>query len=309
MAFTSGNSIADLQTLLKNKSNDMDAFKSAFDAFASHWRLLDRAAFSSAASDWQALQDRYSHAKLIAEGEIALSYLNPMPASTILASSWDDVIAALQKKDGVVSPGDLQDLWIRLQNAQKRPIVAKAMVQPTATDWPLQAYQAADKAVKGIESIPKAAADEIGSHPWFALGAGTIAMIAIGGGLLIFAVPFLLPLLQTQSAVKKLGRGITRTIGMARVNTEFAVPRTERMPPKTVHMRRVDVTQDMPTVHVQPSTKSYSEAEWEPEPETEHDPETERHSKYAPSTIRPRTERAKTLRSIYSSHRTKTTPA
>jgi hypothetical protein len=97
--------------------------------------------------DWTTLQGRYKEAisKVPSSPPFGIS-----PNAYTTEDEYQGILRALQQVDGEVSKGDLQDIWNRL-TGEVGP-VEETVPQPTAPDSDLQAYKAADKAVKTVEA-------------------------------------------------------------------------------------------------------------------------------------------------------------
>lgn len=171
--------VAELEDLLKAKDYAFAQLRAAFDGFGSSWQDSDSAAFNDWLHDWTAINDRYALARRNAQNAIdgASSIVSH---SVILADGqYKDVLATLSANPQAMgqTKGDFQDLNDRLAAAIKKPIAYPNMPQPTSTDIDLVTYQAAGKAVKGIETAAKAGMSTGGK---VAIGVGIGLAAAVG---------------------------------------------------------------------------------------------------------------------------------
>jgi hypothetical protein len=145
-------SVAELKDLLANKDAKLSQLAAGLASFDTTWKARDAVTESAWQKDYQALLSRYHSAKVLAEVEIAAAETAPLPDNAIPATTvYDGVLNALQKTSGVVSPGDLQDVWDRLVAAQGAPIPEPTNPQPKpGTDLGLTWYQSLDAFARGI---------------------------------------------------------------------------------------------------------------------------------------------------------------
>jgi hypothetical protein len=175
----------ELRDLVKAKDYDIDQIQKAYDDFAPSWQTQDAAGAADWLVDWKRFRDRYTAARL--RSTIALTAADVVPGPDNLKpveTVWQGVLDALTVKG--TSPagtkGNFQELHNRFATAQKKPVDFSKQPTPIAIDTDLQAYQGADKVVKGIEAGKKAAEKAAGSFladnwPWILGGA-----LALGFG-------------------------------------------------------------------------------------------------------------------------------
>ena len=130
MTIAGAHTVAELIDLVKAKDYVIGEMQNGYDSFQDTWKATDAPTQSKWLDDWNALKTRYGRAHLLAEVEIANAKIQPLPNDVIPAeTAWTSILRALQKIEGVVSPGDLQDLYMRLSNAGK-PVPTPRIPQP-----------------------------------------------------------------------------------------------------------------------------------------------------------------------------------
>jgi hypothetical protein len=102
-------------------------------------------------NDYAILKARYKVARDSAQTQIDLNKYSFIPDAATPAQKWfDAILVSLQiNYPGPYVKGDLPDVVTR-SGANTGP-----MIQPTATDYDLKGYQAADTTLKTIESVTK----------------------------------------------------------------------------------------------------------------------------------------------------------
>jgi hypothetical protein len=150
--------VAELKDLLAAKDYTIGQLDRAYADFAPTWVARDSAAFTDWTSDWNAFHKRYDTARTAAQRAIDFAKLNVAPESLLVAEDeYGAVLKALKQIDGTITKGDLQDLYDRIAGAGKTPDLSRTP-QPAATDMDLRAYSAADRTLKAVEAVGKAAA-------------------------------------------------------------------------------------------------------------------------------------------------------
>lgn len=171
---------ADVADLLRTKDYEIAQLDAAQKAFAPKWAGSDPAAAAQWSNDYRAFLLRYAAAKAAAQKTLASTSLGVPDDFTPDPSDYRAILLALQKTPGVTSPGDFQDLWSRLTTAQDAPIFEDiAIVQPTATDWDLSVYKAADSGVKAVQGAAAALTPSTGTSLLLVAALAALAVIAV----------------------------------------------------------------------------------------------------------------------------------
>jgi hypothetical protein len=204
-------SLDELKDLLVAKDQEMVALEKAWRAFDPTWMGLDSAGDNAWLADFNALKARYAAARTVANAKAASAVdTSPSrkPDNEIVADAeYRGVLSALQKQSGLVSPGDLQDLWNRLQGVQNAhavsvgqapaPIAEAPVWQPgKGSDVDENRLKMADSSIAGAVAVamaqaglipdpsnpyrqPPPGAKKTGIGTWLVLGGGlTLAGIA-----------------------------------------------------------------------------------------------------------------------------------
>jgi hypothetical protein len=107
------------------------------------------------AADTNAMVNRYGAARAIATGIAPGSLFDATSIADAYNAAYAGVLRALQRMHGAVSPGDLQDVWARLQRAQA--FAEGATPQPTTPDEQLLAFQTVDRGIRAGERAARGA--------------------------------------------------------------------------------------------------------------------------------------------------------
>jgi len=108
--------IAELSDLLEAKDPLIPALEQNWRVFHPIWMQTNPGADAAFKKDLDDLKSRYSRETLMLHTVID-AVPSFMENITPAEDAYAGVISALQKHPGVVSPGDLQDLWNRLNDA------------------------------------------------------------------------------------------------------------------------------------------------------------------------------------------------
>jgi hypothetical protein len=113
--------VSDVKDLLAARDYAHAQLDKAYADFAPLWASKDGVTFAAWTNDWTAQSQRYQTARSKASTMIAVSNLDPEPAWLIPAQGTYDAILTAEKASwpsaNVVSPGDFDDLNVRLSNA------------------------------------------------------------------------------------------------------------------------------------------------------------------------------------------------
>lgn len=125
-------SVAELRDLVASHDYELAQLAQAYADFAPNWVKQDPTAFVNWTNDWDAMNKRYQAARSMAENSFTAAKLSPIPDKDLPANApWTAILRALKKIDGVVSPGDLQDLYTRFTAAGAKAVDFSKMPQPT----------------------------------------------------------------------------------------------------------------------------------------------------------------------------------
>ena len=167
MTILGQHSVTELKDLLKAKDSNLADMAKAASSFGPKWKVSDPSSYSAWMSDYNLLKAGYSLAAIEAKAEILGGEMTPfvsddnIPAET----GYQAVISSLQKTPGVVSTGDFQDLFSRIQTAQKQagqaPYKESPTPQPTkGSDTDLNTMNAATDALNSLPTgVPKSPND------------------------------------------------------------------------------------------------------------------------------------------------------
>lgn len=129
----------------------------AFNSFGPKWQTSDPTAYNAWLTDYNNLKSAYNMASTEAKAEITLGEMTPLISDDNLPAEtgYQAVISSLQKVSGLVSPGDFQDVFTRINNAMlaanQGPIVETPLVQPAkGTDTDLNVLQTTNALAKGL---------------------------------------------------------------------------------------------------------------------------------------------------------------
>lgn len=170
------NTVGDVVDLLNAKTYDVNRLEANIFAFQPHWGQVDPSALNDFMYDWTEFLARWGTAVDAANGTIRA--LPNAPLALIPdQGDFDALLRALKKVDGVISKGDYDDLWKRLNDANTQwggnaDFSNWNTPQPTMPDADITALQLADE-VLGSPSSHKAAESELKKDL-------TIAGVAIG---------------------------------------------------------------------------------------------------------------------------------
>jgi hypothetical protein len=193
-------SLAELKDLLVAKDQEMTRLESSWRGFDPTWMSYDSAADNAWMSDFNALKARYGAARAVANRAIALSDAAPdkQPERDIPADAeYRGILRALKAQDGVVSSGDLQDLFTRLQVVinQRNAATGQSPVSIGAPVWqPMKGSDAdlsATNSISGMVNLAMASAglSVPGGEPnTEKKKTGTFKLLALGGGLTLGAI-------------------------------------------------------------------------------------------------------------------------
>lgn len=151
-------SVTELKDLLKAKDSEMSDMAKAVADFGDTWKANDQEAYNSWMSQYDTLKSSYSRASVLAKAEIFAGSITPFVSDDNLPAEtgYQQIISSLQQTPGVVSNGDFQDLFTRIQAARTvsglQQYVETPITQPSkGSDTDLNLLQAADKAQKQID--------------------------------------------------------------------------------------------------------------------------------------------------------------
>ncbi len=202
-------SVAELRDLLVAKDQEMKALEDAWRAYDPTWMGVDSAGDNVWMADFNTLKARYGAARGSANAAIALGEASKKPDNEIAADGeYRGVLRALQVQSGLVSAGDLQDLWNRLQNAMTAHAVASGFKPPVihvpGGVWqPTKGSDVDLNRLQGLENDPIATSVGLAMHaaglgrdptnpltppPPPSKGPGVGTLLAIGGGLTLAAI-------------------------------------------------------------------------------------------------------------------------
>ena len=184
MTIAGQHSVTELKALLANKDSELADMAKAVDEFGDTWKSQDPNAFNAWNKQYLTLKYLYNKAYVLAKAEIFAGELTPfisddnIPAET----GYQQIISSLQQTPGVVSSGDFQDLFNRIQAARNSaglPAYEETpLVQPTkGSDTDLNLLQSADQAAKALDKAGKAADKALPSKATLGIG---IAILGIG---------------------------------------------------------------------------------------------------------------------------------
>lgn len=159
MTILGQHSVEDLQDLVKSTDYSVNTIQKTYDGFAADWKSKDPLVHADWLTDWTMLRGRYKEAReKAAKGIQAAELLWNIRNSVIPAEPrYQDILVSLHKDPkGPYVKGDLQDLYNRFADAQKKPIIFN-QPQPTGSDVDLLVYSGADKTIKAGETAAKEA--------------------------------------------------------------------------------------------------------------------------------------------------------
>jgi hypothetical protein len=163
MTIAGAHTVAELIDLVAAKDYVIGRMQKSYDSISSDWQSKDAPTQSKWLSDWNALKGRYGRAHALADIEIANAKIQPVPNSVIPAeTTYNLILSSLQKTSGVVSPGDLQDLYNRLSAAGQAQQLAFSVPQPSAIDVDSVVLQTPDPLQAIVQNPKKSAAIAIG---------------------------------------------------------------------------------------------------------------------------------------------------
>jgi hypothetical protein len=187
------NSVGELHDLMIAKDQEMAALESAWRAYDSAWMGYDAPTDNAWIADFNALKARYGAARDRANQKIAVAAATPgQPDSQIPAGpEYKALLAAVQKTSGVTAPGDLQDLWNRLQNAMTTHALATGQKPPMIQEphiWqPVKGGDADLNAIQSNRGALSLLASSVGLPPIPPAGppkkTSTTKLLALGGAL------------------------------------------------------------------------------------------------------------------------------
>ena len=196
-------SLAELRQLCISKDAEVSQIDAIAVAFRPQWTARDPNAAAAFYKDWDALKNRYAVARANAQAALNSARWVLLSDSSIPAQDrWDELLASLQKKEGVVSPGDLQDLYDKLDAAITAAGLKHAKLsvpQPQGGDLDMDVYRAAEAARKAtVEAARKAveSGKEALTPSWTTIAlmsVGVLALLAASAYVLRGAMPWLLP--------------------------------------------------------------------------------------------------------------------
>jgi hypothetical protein len=112
-------SVGDLADLINAKTYDINRLQSLWNTVGDSWKAVDGSAASDWQSDWDGFLVRWNTAYGNAAPELKNAADNPsVPTAIIPANdSYLAMLHALKQVDGVITKGDYDDLWQRLNDA------------------------------------------------------------------------------------------------------------------------------------------------------------------------------------------------
>jgi hypothetical protein len=145
---------------------------------ASTWQRSDPAGFAAWAVDWAALRRRYDAAHAFAQGAVDDPVTSFFGSVGAVGNEWEAVARATTQVEGTQTRGDLQELVDRFNVGDGKRITFPDNPQPTAKDFDLAGYQAADTVIRQtpVGTVGRALGLEAGSMP-------LSTKLLIGGGL------------------------------------------------------------------------------------------------------------------------------
>lgn len=179
MTVNGNHTAAELQDLVNAKTYEVGQVAQAYADYSPTWVAKDSGTFVDFTNDWSNFQARWDKALKVAQSSLTLAKLNPAPSDVILAEKeYMGLLNALQPHPGIVDKGSFQDLYNRLVAAGK-PVDVSKVPQPTAVDRDLQAYQASDTAVKGVQSAGEALKQAATSKYGLYVGLGLAGILGL----------------------------------------------------------------------------------------------------------------------------------
>jgi hypothetical protein len=177
-------SVAELKDLIAAKDTELQTLATAAASFEPTWKASAPSTEAAWQTDYQNLLSRYSLVRAEAEATISAGEFTPLPDADIPADTqYHLVLGALQQTSGVVSPGDFQDIWDRLNAAivatpsvSVNPLTQGPPVpQPgKGTDTDLSAYQTTDSITRALVTP---SGDAGAGKPGWLLTAGVIGVV------------------------------------------------------------------------------------------------------------------------------------
>jgi hypothetical protein len=200
-------SVGELHDLVIAKDSELKSLEDAWRGFDPSWLTIARAADDQWMNDLNALKARYGRARDSAQQAIDAAKKSGKADNTVVADGqYRAILSALQVQSGLVSPGDLQDLWNRLQSAidahaaasgaQAAPIAEAPVWQPVkGSDVDENQLKMADASVAGAVAVAMANAGLIrdASNPQTpppppAKGPGVFTWLLVGGGATLLGI-------------------------------------------------------------------------------------------------------------------------
>ncbi len=150
---------------------------------ASSWQRSDPAGFAAWAVDWSALRRRYDAARKFAQGAIDDPVTSFFGSVGTVGNEWEAVARATTQVEGRQTRGDLQELVDRFNVGDGKRITFPDNPQPTAKDFDLGTYKAADTVIREtpVGAVGRALGLEAGSMP-------LSTKLVIGGAAALFLV-------------------------------------------------------------------------------------------------------------------------
>lgn len=178
MTFLNHHTVAELRDWLAAIDYQVNQVAAAYVAFVPTWQAKDATAYAEWAADWQRFQTRYAAAHAKAQRAIARAFGMPDSVSPV-EDEWQEVLHALSRTAGVSAKGDFQDLHDRLVAVLGKPIDLSKTPQPTATDADLDAYKAADAAIKAGEAAVRSVTPSRGTGALIVVGLGLVVGLVL----------------------------------------------------------------------------------------------------------------------------------
>jgi hypothetical protein len=166
MTFLGKHTVAEVKELLAQKKSDMQHLAQAFIDYEPKWKEKAADAAADFRKDLTDLLMRWR--QTVADVETTIKGEEP---NTVAELQWTGILKTLQRTPGAFQKGDFPDLIDRL--AKEGVTYDAPVIQPTAQDWDLDHYKAADAATKTIEKTAKKSAITLG------IAGGIAGIIAI----------------------------------------------------------------------------------------------------------------------------------
>lgn len=188
MTILGQHSVEELQDLVKSTDYSLAMIQKSYDGFVTEWKSKDPFTHADWLNDWNLLKGRYAEAREKAAKVISASALLWDIRNSVIPAEqqYQGILVSLHRDPkGAYVKGDLQDVYNRFAEAQRKPIIFN-QPQPTGSDVDLLVYSGSDKTIKAGEEAAKAVKKEVEdvakANPlWvtggIAIGLGALAVV------------------------------------------------------------------------------------------------------------------------------------